>query len=284
MAIIIDGKELSTKIKQNVKEQVKLLKKENIIPKLAVIIVGNDAASHIYVKNKSKACDEVGIEFEEYILDENITMKELLDLIERLNHDESVNGILLQSPVPNHLNIEEAFYAISAEKDVDGFNPINIGKLCIGQDGFIPCTPYGIMKMIEEYKIETSGKHAVIIGRSNIVGRPMMQCMLNIDSTVTICHSKTQNLSEITKTADIIIVAVGRKEFITKNMLKEGAVVIDVGINRLDNGKICGDVKYDEVSEIASYITPVPGGVGLMTVAMLLDNTVKATKSKHNKN
>jgi methylenetetrahydrofolate dehydrogenase (NADP+)/methenyltetrahydrofolate cyclohydrolase len=284
MAIIIDGKELSNKIKQNIKVQVNSLKKENIIPKLAVIIVGNDSASHIYVKNKSKACNEVGIEFEEYILDENINMEELLDLIERLNHDETVNGILLQSPVPNHLNIEEAFYAISSEKDVDGFNPINIGKLCIGQDGFIPCTPYGIMKMIEEYKIETVGKHVVIIGRSNIVGRPMMQCMLNMDSTVTICHSKTQNLPEITKTADIIIVAVGRKEFITKNMLKEGVVVIDVGINRLDNGKICGDVKYDEVSEIASYITPVPGGVGLMTVAMLLANTVKATKNKHNKN
>ena len=279
MSVIIDGKELAKKIKFELKEEVEELKKNGINPKLAVIMVGDDPASKVYVKNKSKACEKVGIEFEEHLFDSNIDEKTLLSLIKDLNDDKTVTGILLQAPIPKHLNINKAFETISPEKDVDGFNPLNIGKLTIGEDTFISCTPYGIVKMLEEYKIETTGKQVVILGRSNIVGKPLIQCMLNLNSTVTVCHSKTKNISEITKTADILISAIGKPRFVTKDMVKDGAVVIDVGINRLEDGNIVGDVDFDNVIGKTAYITPVPGGVGPMTIAMLLTNVVKASKN-----
>ncbi len=241
-------------------------------------MVGNDPGSTVYVRNKSKACQKVGIEFEEFLYDENLSESELLDVIKKLNEDSSINGILLQSPVPKHIDINKAFRTIAPEKDVDGFNPVNVGNLTIGEDAFISCTPYGVIRMFEEYNIELEGKNAVILGRSNIVGKPMIQCMLNKNATVTVCHSRTNNIEEITKKADIIISAIGKPKFLKENMVKDGAVVIDVGINRLDDGSIVGDVDFDEVSKKASYITPVPGGVGPMTIAMLLNNVVKATK------
>lgn len=276
MSVILDGKETARKIREGLKEKVIELKKNNIIPKLAVIMVGEDPASVIYVRNKSKACEDVGIEFEEYILKETTTQKELLDLIKKLNEDKNLHGILLQSPIPKHLNIDEAFETISQEKDVDGFNPINVGKLALGQETFVSCTPLGVIKLLEEYNIEIEGKNAVIIGRSNIVGKPMLQCLLNKNATVTICHSKTKNLSDITKNADILVSAIGKPKLVTKDMVKKGAVVIDVGINRNEQGKVCGDVDFDEVKDVASYITPVPGGVGPMTIAMLMNNVVKS--------
>ena len=282
MSKIIDGKELAKKVRLELKDEVEKLKKdENIHPKLAVIMVGSDPASQIYVRNKSKACDEIGIEFEEFLLDENTTQKELLDLIDRLNENEKVNGILLQSPIPKNLDINEAFRRISPEKDVDGFNPVNVGKLTLGQKGFVSCTPFGVIKMLEEYNIDIEGKNAVVLGRSNIVGKPMSQCLLNKNATVTICHSKTKNINDITKNADIIVAAIGKKEFVKGDMVKEGAVVIDVGINRGEDGKLKGDVDFDEVSKKASYITPVPGGVGPMTIAMLMTNVVKAAKDQN---
>lgn len=278
MAEILNGKEVSQKIKEGLKREVEELKGNGIFPKLAVIMVGEDPSSKIYVRNKSIACMEVGIEYEEYLLNDNTTMDELLGLIDKLNKDDSVNGILLQSPIPRGLDINEAFKAIDPKKDVDGFNPCNVGKLCLGQDSLVSCTPYGIIKLLEEYGINIEGKDAVVVGRSNIVGKPMMQCLLNKNATVTICHSKTIKLERATKKADILVVAVGKPKFITKDMVKEGAIVVDVGINRGEDGKLCGDVDYDGVSEVASYITPVPGGVGPMTIAMLMNNIVKATR------
>lgn len=283
MAEILNGKEVSQKIKEGLKKEVEELKENGIFPKLAVIMVGEDPSSKIYVRNKSIACMEVGIEYEEYLLNDNTTMDELLGLIDKLNKDDSVNGILLQSPIPRGLDINEAFKAIDPKKDVDGFNPCNVGKLCLGQETLISCTPYGIIKLLEEYGIEIEGKDAVVVGRSNIVGKPMMQCLLNKNATVTICHSKTIKLERATKKADILVVAVGKPKFITKDMVKEGAIVVDVGINRGEDGKLCGDVDYDGVSEIASYITPVPGGVGPMTIAMLMNNIVKATRWQQSK-
>ncbi len=280
MATIINGKEVAQKIRNNLKEEVTELKKNGKILKFAVIMVGDNSASKIYIKNKSKACEEVGIDCEEYILDSNIQMKELLDLINTLNEREDIHGILLQSPIPKHLDIDEAFRTIAPSKDVDGFNPVNVGKLCLGQDCFIACTPSGVMKLLEEYNIEIEGKNAVVIGRSNIVGKPMLQCLLNKNATVTICHSKTKNLLDITKNADIIVAAVGKEKFLTGDMIKEGSVVIDVGINRLQDGTICGDVDFESAKEKASYITPVPGGVGPMTVAMLMSNIVKASNGR----
>lgn len=277
MAIILDGKETARKVRESLKSKVKELKKKNIFPKLAVIMVGNDGASKIYVRNKSKACEEIGIEYEEFLLDENTTQEQLIQLINTLNRREDIHGILLQSPIPKHLDINEAFRTISPGKDVDGFNPVNVGKLVLGQETFVSCTPFGIIKLLEEYNITIEGKNAVVIGRSNIVGKPMMQCLLNKSATVTICHSKTKNIKEITKTADILVVALGKAKFVTKDMVKEGAIVIDVGINRNEQGKVCGDVDFENVSEIASYITPVPGGVGPMTIAMLMTNIVKAS-------
>lgn len=282
MAIIIDGKELAKKIRANLKIECEELKQKNINTKLAVIMVGEDPASKIYVKNKSKACIDVGIEYEEYLLDANTTQEKLIRLIEKLNTDKTINGILLQSPIPANLDINEAFRTISPQKDVDGFNPVNIGKLVLNQDTFVSCTPYGIMKMFEEYGIDLNGKNVVILGRSNIVGKPLIHCCLNKNATVTTCHSKTQNIKEITLKADILISAIGKAHFVTADMVKENAVVIDVGINRLDDGKVTGDVDFENVKEKTSYITPVPGGVGPMTIAMLMNNVVKATKRQNN--
>lgn len=279
MAKLIDGKELAKKIRMNLKNEVDELKNMGINPKLAVIMVGDDKASKVYVKNKSKACEEIGIEYEEFLMEDNISMEELLKLIENLNNRKDIHGILLQSPIPKNLQINEAFNKISYKKDVDGFNPINVGKLSIGEDCFISCTPFGVVKMLEEYNIETQGKNVVIIGRSNIVGKPLIQCMLQKNATVTVCHSKTENIKEITKNADILIAALGKAKFVTSDMVKDGAVIIDVGINRNDDGKIVGDVDFENVEKKASYITPVPGGVGPMTIAMLMTNVVKAAKN-----
>ena len=276
MTEIIDGKELAKKIRQNLKIDCDNLKSRGINPKLAVIMVGDNPASKVYVKNKSKACEDVGIEYEEFLLDGNITQKELISLIEKLNDRDDITGILLQSPIPGHLDINEAFRTISPEKDVDGFHPINVGKLALGQDTFVSCTPYGVIKMFEEYNIDLTGKNVVIIGRSNIVGKPLIQCCLNKNATVTVCHSKTKNLAEHTKRADIVIVAIGKAKFLTADMVKEGVVIMDVGINRNEDGKLCGDVDFENVSKKASYITPVPGGVGPMTIAMLMNNVIKA--------
>ena len=251
MAVIIDGKELAKKYRAKLKVKCDELKNKGINPKLEVIMVGNDKASQIYVKNKSKVCEEIGITFEEYLLNENIKQDELINLIEKLNQDDSINGILLQSPIPSNLDINEAFRKISPEKDVDGFNPINVGKLALNQDTFVSCTPYGIMKMFESYDIDLTGKNVTIIGRSNIVGKPLIQCCLNKNATVTVCHSKTKDLKEHTKN----------------------------GINRDENGKLTGDVDFESVEKKASYITPVPGGVGPMTIAMLMNNVIKATEN-----
>lgn len=279
---LIDGKELAQNIRTTLKEEVGLLKSKGINPKLAVIMVGDDKASAVYVRNKSKACNELGIEYEEFLLNAEITMDELLSLIDKLNKDINIDGILLQSPIPRQLDINEAFRRIDPKKDVDGFNPVNVGKLSLNQDCFVSCTPYGIIKMLETYNVPIEGAHAVIIGRSNIVGKPLLQCLLNKNATVTICHSKTKNLEEVTKQADILIAAIGKPEFVTANMVKEGACVIDVGINRTEEGKLMGDVKFAEVSEKASCITPVPGGVGPMTIAMLMANVVKAAHYREN--
>ena len=275
---LINGKELAKKIRMELKEEVEELKQQGIKPKLAVIMVGDDKASAVYVRNKSKACEEIGIEFEEFLLESTISQEYLISLIKELNDREDIHGILLQSPIPEGLDIREAFNTIDYRKDVDGFNPINVGKLSIGEDSFISCTPYGVIKMLEEYNIEIEGKRAVIIGRSNIVGKPLIQCLLNKNATVTVCHSKTKNIEEITSTADILIAALGKPKFVTSNMVKEGAVVIDVGINRNEDGKLVGDVDFENVSKKVSYITPVPGGVGPMTIAMLMYNVVKSAK------
>lgn len=281
MAIIIDGKELAKKIRANLKIECEELYKKGIISKLAVIMVGEDPASKVYVRNKSKACEDVGIEYQEFLLSENITQSDLIGLINELNQDETINGILLQSPIPNNLDINEAFRAIIPEKDVDGFNPVNVGKLVLNQDTFVSCTPFGIMKMFEEYNIDLSGKSVVILGRSNIVGKPLVHCCLNKNATVTVCHSKTQNIKEFTQNADVLISAVGKAHFVTADMVKDNCIVIDVGINRLENGKITGDVDFECVKDKAEFITPVPGGVGPMTIAMLMNNVVKATKRQN---
>lgn len=273
---LIDGKFVSQKLKEELKEKMIHAKKT---PSLAVIRVGEDAASKIYIKLKAKMCEELGIDFTEYHLDESIQQEDLMGLIHKLNADENTTAILLQSPIPYHLNILEAFKAIDPEKDVDGFNPINVGKLALGQTTFAPCTPLGVMKLLEEYGIEIEGKNCVVIGRSNIVGRPMAQLMINANATVTVCHSKTKNLAEITKNADIIIVAIGKPKYITADMVKEGAVVVDVGINRIpDSKKIVGDVDFENVKEKCSYITPVPGGVGPMTIITLMSNVIKTVE------
>ncbi len=282
MEMLLNGKEVAKKIKEDLKLEVDQIKEKGIIPKLAVVMVGNNEASKVYVKNKSKACDTIGVEFEEFLLAENTTEEELFELIDRLNEDKNINGILVQAPIPKHLDQNKAFRRIKPEKDVDGFNPINVGDLSIGNDCFISCTPYGVMKILEYYNIELEGKNAVVLGRSNIVGKPMVQCLLSRNATVTVCHSRTQNIKEITKNADILIAAIGKAKFVTEDMVKEGAIVIDVGINRLDNGKICGDVDFEAVESKVKAITPVPGGVGPMTIAMLMNNLVKATKLQNN--
>ena len=283
MAVIIDGKSLAKEIRENLKKEAEKLRDKGIIPHLAVIMVGDNDASKVYVRNKSRACEEIGIEFKEYLLPNTTKQSELIELIKKLNEDKKVNGILLQSPIPKPLNIQKAFNTISPEKDVDGFNPYNVGNLCIGQDGFIPCTPLGIMKMFEKYNIEIDGKKVAIIGRSNIVGKPMAQCMLAKNATVTICHSRTRELKKEVKDADIIISASGKRNIVTSDMVKDEVVIIDVGMNRNDEGKLCGDVDFEKIKEKASYITPVPGGVGPMTIAMLMENVIKATKKQNKK-
>ncbi len=244
MAVLIDGKETAKKIRVKLKEECDKLKRKGINPKLAVIMVGNNPASKIYVRNKSKACKEIGIEFDEYLLDESISQEELIELIRKLNNDKEVNGILLQSPIPKHLDINMAFKEIIYTKDVDGFNPYNVGKLSIGEDTFVSCTPLGIIKLFEEYNINLEGKNLTILGRSNIVGKPLIQCCLSKNATVTVCHSKTKDLKEHTKNADILISAIGKEKFVTSDMVKEGVIIIDVGINRNKEGKVCRRCRF----------------------------------------
>lgn len=275
MANIIDGKLISTQIKDEVKEKVSMLKSEGKEVCLAVIQVGNDPASSVYVGNKKKACEYCGIRSESYELDENITEEELIKLINKLNMDEKVNGILVQLPVPKHINEDRIIMAIDPSKDVDGFSPLSVGALCIGRDGYRSCTPAGIIELLKRSNIDIAGKECVVVGRSNIVGKPMAIMMLAENATVTICHSKTKDLKEVCKRADILIVAIGKPKFINKEYVKDGAVVIDVGIHRNENNKLCGDVDYDDVEPVCSYITPVPGGVGPMTIAMLMHNCVE---------
>lgn len=281
MAQIIDGKAVAAYVKGNAAEQVKILNDKGIAVCLAVILVGNDPASTVYVANKRKDCDQLGIVSKEYALPENTTMEELLGLIKELNEDSNVHGILCQLPLPRHLDETKVLEAISPLKDVDAFHPENVGRIMMGKYDFLPCTPAGIMEMLKYYNIDANGKNCVVIGRSNIVGKPMAMLMLHANATVTICHSRTKNLAEVCKGADILICAVGRAGFVTADMVKENAVVIDVGINRGEDGKLCGDVVYDKVEKIASMITPVPGGVGPMTRAMLMCNTVTAAKKQN---
>lgn len=271
---ILDGKMVAAKRKEKLKETVSNLQDK---PGLAVICIGDDPASKIYVRLKHKMCEELGIYIEEHAFTNEVTQAELLEVIDKLNADPKIHGILIQSPVPYHLNILELFSRVVPEKDVDGFNPINIGKLAQGLDCFVPCTPLGVMSILEEYGIEVEGKNCVVVGRSNIVGRPMAQLLINANGTVTVCHSKTKNLSEVTSKADILIVAVGKPGFITSDMVKNGATVIDVGINRVaDSKKIFGDVDFENVKDKCEYITPVPGGVGPMTIITLMENILKA--------
>lgn len=278
----IDGKEVSAAVRERISSEVSELKKQGITPGLAVIIVGNDPASRVYVNNKKKGCEQTGMNSFEYALPEETTTEEIISLIEKLNNENGVDGILCQLPVPKHIDGEKVLNAISPEKDVDAFHPVNCGKVMTGDYIFSPCTPAGMVEMLKYYNIPISGKHCVIIGRSNIVGKPMAMLMLKNNATVTVCHSKTENLSEITKQADILVAAVGKTKFVTADMVKEGAVVLDVGINRMENGKLCGDVDFENVAGKTSYITPVPGGVGPMTVTMLLNNTLTAAKRKKN--
>ena len=279
MAKIIDGKAISKEVRAEIAADVVSFKeKHGIAPGLAVIIVGNDPASQVYVRNKKKACEEVGFYSESYELPAETTQEELLLLIERLNNDEKINGILVQLPLPKHLNETEILLKIRPEKDVDAFHPYNVGKIMIGNHDFLPCTPAGVMVLLERSGVEISGKKCVVIGRSNIVGKPMAMLLLHANGTVTICHSRTQNLKEICRDADILVASIGKPEFVTGDMVKDGAVVVDVGINRLESGRLVGDVAFSEVEPKASYITPVPGGVGPMTITMLLKNTLTAAQ------
>lgn len=279
--LIIDGKKISQEIKDELKTQVADLKAQGIEGALAVIQVGADPASSVYVRNKKRACEYIGIRSESYELPEETTEAELLALIERLNADASVNGILCQLPVPAHMDENKIIRTIAPEKDVDGFHTQNVGALMVGQQGFVSCTPAGVIQLLKRSGIEIEGKHCVVVGRSNIVGKPMAMLMLRENATVTVCHSRTKNLPAICRQADILIVAVGRPKMITVDYVREGAVVIDVGIHRQEDGKLCGDVDYDAVAPLASAITPVPGGVGPMTIAMLMNNCVEAIRSRN---
>ena len=276
MAKLLMGKEVSARIKAELKTEVENLKKEGINPGLAVIIVGEDPASQVYVRNKERACEECGIYSEKYALTAETTQEELLKLIDELNNKSSISGILVQLHVPKHIDEKTIINAIAPNKDVDAFHPVNVCKIMVGNYDFVPCTPAGVMELIKESGIDVSGKECVIVGRSNIVGKPQAMLLLHQNGTVTICHSKTKNLAEKTKNADILVAAVGIPNFIKGDMIKEGAVVIDVGINRLENKKLCGDVEFESAEKVAGAITPVPGGVGPMTIAMLMKNTVKA--------
>lgn len=281
---ILDGKAVSLKVKESVKVRADELKKFGVEPTLAVVLVGEDKASQTYVKAKEKACNEYGIKSVAHRLSENTTQNELLALINVLNLDDSIHGILVQLPLPKHIDTNVVLAAIDPRKDVDGFHAVNVGKLVSGLDGFVPCTPLGVMEILKEYGIDVAGLNAVVIGRSNIVGKPMANLLLNASATVTVTHSKTKNLKEICKNADLIVAAIGKPFFLKADMVKDGAVVVDVGINRLDDGRLVGDVDFDEVAPKCSYITPVPGGVGPMTIAMLLNNTILAAQAKIAKN
>ncbi len=278
MELLIDGKRISGEIKDELRLKAEELKANGKEACLAVVLVGNDPASSVYVNNKKKACAYVGIRSLSFELPEETTEKELLELIERLNKDDSVNGILVQLPLPKGINEDRVIEAISPEKDVDGFSPVSVGNLCIGRPGFVSCTPAGIIQLLKRSGIEIEGKNCVVVGRSNIVGKPMALLMLRENATVTVCHSRTKNLKEITSMADILIVAIGKPKFITAEYVKEGAVVIDVGIHRMEDGKLCGDVAFDEVAPKTYAITPVPGGVGPMTIAMLMNNCIEAVQ------
>ena len=281
---ILDGKAVSLKVKESVKVRADELKKFGVEPTLAVVLVGEDKASQTYVRAKEKACNEYGIKSVAHRLSENTTQNELLALINVLNLDDSIHGILVQLPLPKHINTNVVLAAIDPRKDVDGFHAVNVGKLVSGLDGFVPCTPLGVMEILKEYGIEVAGLNAVVIGRSNIVGKPMANLLLNASATVTVTHSKTKNLKEICKNADLIVAAIGKPFFLKADMVKDGAVVVDVGINRLDDGRLVGDVDFENVAPKCSYITPVPGGVGPMTIAMLLNNTILAAQAKIAKN
>ena len=281
---ILDGKAVSLKVKESVKVRADELKKFGIEPTLAVVLVGEDKASQTYVRAKEKACNEYGIKSVAHRLSENTTQAELLALINVLNLDDSIHGILVQLPLPKHIDTNVVLAAIDPRKDVDGFHAVNVGKLVSGLDGFVPCTPLGVMEILKEYGIDVAGLNAVVIGRSNIVGKPMTNLLLNASATVTVTHSKTKNLKEICKNADLIVAAIGKPFFLKADMVKDGAVVVDVGINRLDDARLVGDVDFDEVAPKCSYITPVPGGVGPMTIAMLLNNTILAAQAKIAKN
>jgi len=277
-AVILNGREISEKIRKELKARVDELKRNGLHPGLAVILVGNNPASRVYVNNKKKACEELGIRSFEYVLPEETTEMELIQLIETLNKDRAVHGILVQLPLPGHINADNVLLRISPEKDVDSFHPFNVGRIMIGDYYFLPCTPAGVMEMFKHAGIDLEGKECVVVGRSNIVGKPMAMLLLHSNATVTMCHSRTRNLKEVCRRADVLVVAVGKPRFINAEYVKEGAVVIDVGINRLDDGKLCGDVDFDSVAEKASYITPVPGGVGPMTITMLMKNTVMSAE------
>lgn len=282
MAIIIDGKKVSAQVKEQVRIEREELVKKGIKPGLAVIIVGDDPASRVYVNNKKKACEKVGFLSKEFALPATTTQEELLALVNELNEDKEINGILCQLPLPKGLDEKAVIEAISPLKDVDAFHASNVGKIMIGDYDFLPCTPAGVMEMLHSYNIPVEGKECVVIGRSNIVGKPMAMLLLHENGTVTITHSRTKNLKEVTKRADILVAAIGKPKFVTADMVKEGAVVIDVGMDRDENGKLCGDVDFENVKEKCSAITPVPGGVGPMTIAVLMKNTLKACKIQNN--
>ncbi|MFI8494747.1 bifunctional methylenetetrahydrofolate dehydrogenase/methenyltetrahydrofolate cyclohydrolase FolD [Peribacillus butanolivorans] len=283
-AQIINGKEIAEAVRQEISKEVQQLSEKNIVPGLAVILVGDNQASQTYVRNKQKACEDLGMHSVLIKKPADLTQEELIQNIDGLNQDDSIHGILVQLPLPGHIQEKAIIEAISPEKDVDGFHPINIGRMMTGQDAFLPCTPYGVMVMLEHIGYELEGKHVVIVGRSNIVGKPAGQLFLNADATVTYCHSKTKDLAYYTKQADVVVAAVGKRDTITSDHIKEGAVVIDVGMNRNDEGKLCGDVAFEEVKNKASYITPVPKGVGPMTITMLMKNTVKSAQKTLNLN
>ncbi|MDP4133781.1 MAG: bifunctional methylenetetrahydrofolate dehydrogenase/methenyltetrahydrofolate cyclohydrolase FolD [Bacillota bacterium] len=274
--MILDGKKVSQRIKDEVAKEALGLREKGIRPGLAVILAGNDPASRVYVNNKKKACEYCNIHSEEYTFDENVKEEALLELIDCLNASKSIHGILVQLPLPKHIDEKKIINAISEKKDVDAFTPANVGKIMIGDYDFLPCTPAGVMELIKESGIDVKGKECVVVGRSNIVGKPQAMLLLHSHGTVTICHSKTENLKEVTKRADILVVAIGKAKFITADMVKKGAVVIDVGMDRDEEGKLCGDVDFESVKGVAGAITPVPGGVGPMTIAMLMKNTIKA--------
>lgn len=281
MSNIIDGKAVSAQVKERIRLETEQLKEKGIEVGLAVVIVGDDPASKVYVRNKKKACETVGFNSYEYALPAETTEEELLDLVQKLNNDDKVNGILVQLPLPKHLDDKVIINNILPEKDVDAFHPVNVGKIMIGDYSFLPCTPAGVMELIASTGTEIAGKECVVIGRSNIVGKPQAMLLLHKSGTVTICHSKTKNLKEVCQRADILVAAVGRAKMITSDYIKEGAVVIDVGMNRDENGKLCGDVDFEDCKDKASYITPVPGGVGPMTIAMLMQNTLTAAKTQN---